>query len=222
MKDYSLSRAFRNDNRIAAENIQWAGGKLGYVSLGPSKVEIWGSRSNQSYTDAVNNTNVNASTSTNWWCYVFEGKSSSYYYHYYNFLWFDTGTLQTQYGITASSIFLVRFWLGTKSIYDFLTSGTTITLNACVETSPRALTQSVLSSGNYANPNNRATFSYQHQPGHIYSLYHIEFTPGAGFKDTFNWTGTTILAFWVTISNPSSDLLFGYYTRGGLEVYFHY
>jgi hypothetical protein len=224
MKDYSLSRAFGNNNRIAAENIQDPGPqkKVGYVSLGYSKMENWYSSSTSSYAEAVNNTSITPTAYTDRWAYFYEGTRSGSYYHTYNFLWFDTGSILTQYGITSSDIISVGLRLEYIISVYYMPTGATVTFKACVDSSSRALTETVLSSGNYADQSKQAIFSYQRQSGDSSSLYTIAYKPELGFKDTFNWTGTTILALWATLSNPNNGYINGNIYEGSLDIYFKY
>ena len=223
MKDYSLSRAFGNNNRIAAENIQDPGPqkKVGHVSLGYSKMESWRSYSTSSYTAAVNNTSISQNMTTDRWGYFYEGYNY-YYIHTYNFLWFDTGSILTQYGITSSDIISVGLRLENGIDIGSIPTGDTVTFKACVDSSSRALTQTVLSSGNYADQSKQAIFSYQRQSGDSNTLYTIAYKPALGFKDTFNWTGTTILALWATISDPNNGYIWGNLYEGSLDIYFKY
>ena len=207
MKDYSTSRAFRNDNKISStyiENIQTllnqnrAGVRtLEFTSFYTESRATYGSLST-ALTSSASKVTLTNSSYLGWGLWP-----SGDYYNNVGFFHFDTSTLSSVYGLTNGRILDATLAVWTNGV-DFFWGETYIPLRACTATLVDYMELTTFNSGNYAIPNNQAsttlfkppTGAYTHPCSSYNGNVRMDFVSASGFCQTLNLTGTTIVAVW--------------------------
>jgi hypothetical protein len=217
MRDYSTSRAFRNDNKISSTYIENFQTLLNQNRAGVRTLEFTSFYTELKRTSGSLSTVLTSSASKSTYAnFAHLGwglGTDGYYYNDVGFFRFDTSTLSSVYGLTNNRILDATLAVWTNGVL-FYWGVNDIPLRACTVTLVDYMELSTLSSGNYAIPNNQAsatlfkppTGAYTHPCYSYNENVRMDFVSAPGFCQTLNLTGTTIVAVWSARVNQAGPL----------------